>query len=187
MRFRKIWLDLDGLLGDFHTAALAAHGLPHTAATWPEPGKDLQQVLGLKGVEGWLDKFWQPINAKPDFWESIQPFPWVHELIDLAKQHAGSHGVAVLTGPASGTETERKAKMNWLAEQRVHLEVKFEKQKGKLAQPNTLLIDDWEHQVKAFTDGGGEAWLVPQPWNELHQYAADPMGYLRDRFSQLTK
>lgn len=186
MRFQKIWLDLDGLLADFYTAALAAHGSPFTATTWPEPGKSLLHVLGIDPTDkhNW---FWPPIHATPGFWEEMQPFPWVHELIDLAKQYAGPHGVAILTGPVSGTEVERKAKMNWLAEQRVYLEVKFEKHKGTLAKPNTLLIDDWERQVNAYIAGGGEAWLVPQPWNELHQYAADPMGYLRDRFSQLTK
>ena len=36
------------------------------------------------------------------------------------------------------------------------------------ARPDALLIDDSDHNVEAFLAHGGQAILVPRPWNPLH-------------------
>lgn len=184
-RFSEIFLDYDGVLFDFHSNALRMHGKPELSRNnWPLPGGDLSAVLGYdnRTEEGGI-KFWDHMYANPEFWKGSDPFPWLHELIDLVKQHTGPHGVTVLTAVShnagSRRDEERAGKMHMLAVHGVHLQVKFEHQKWKCARPNTLLIDDWEQQVNPFKAHGGEAVLFPQPWNEHHVHPC-PITFLRN-------
>ena len=48
-----------------------------------------------------------------------------------------------------------------------------------LAGPNTLLIDDRDKNVEEFRKAGGQAILVPRPWNKNHDMPTLP--HLREK------
>lgn len=180
-KFQNIYLDLDGVLGDFHSAALAAHGSTWRTNDWPEPGTSWPKELP-NGPPGSSEHaaFWSPILAIEDFFLTVKPFPWVHELVELCKSYVGPHSVVVLSGPASGTEREAQQKLRWLGNHGINLELKIEKEKWRYSTPGTLLIDDWEKQVDSFySKGQGVGILFPQPWSRNHRHSTDPVAYTR--------
>ena len=182
IRFSTIYLDFDGLIADFHTAALAVHGKPEwTRNTWPREqlGSDLMKILDIPTTPEGFEQFWDPIRATPGFFSSLKMFYWVPDLIRLCEKCTGPHGIKILTGPASGTEEEVKAKMHLLAEWGLNFEVIVDKEKGKYSKAGRLLIDDWEKQVDSFNEGEGLGVLVPQPWNRLHRYRDEPLYQIR--------
>jgi hypothetical protein len=189
-----ICCDLDGVLGNFHSAALAKHGFPGRARLdWPfERGVDLPTGLGLDfNRNGDRAKFWAPILADTNFWEDIEPYPWMRELLDFLESIVGFSHVVICTGPASGNSAEVSAKHDWLLRHGVRNEVIKIKEKWRLSAPGTLLIDDWERQVDEFITPprhrrrlwGGLAILFPQPWNRKHEHCSDPFEYIRSRLN----
>ena len=186
-KFQTIYLDMDGVLADFHTAALIAHKKPEwNRDNWPELGEDLQSVLGMKGQDKsvWLPKFWEPINAHPTFWEEYPIFPWAQELIELCREYVTTpHGLVICSSPASSCKGEdKRQKLRWLAKHGINLEVKFTEKKHELSKLDTLLIDDWEKQVDPFRRlGHGRSILFPQPWNRnaVEDWIEKPLHYVR--------
>jgi len=45
--------------------------------------------------------------------------------------------------------------------------------KSEFAHRDILLIDDKDENVEGFVKAGGNAILVPRPWNELHGWAGE--------------
>ena len=72
-----ILLDMDGVIANFHLAALHALGKERLLESWPIGEWSIPKVLGI--LE---DDFWAAINSVSDFWFRIEPYPWLHELID---------------------------------------------------------------------------------------------------------
>lgn len=182
MKFTDAYVDLDGVLGDFHTAALAVHGSSRTSRDWPKPGRELMNVLGFPLTPEGFSAFWEPIRAKgKDFWTDIEPFPWVHPLLKMVQDFVKEPvNVVILTGPASGKWWEAAGKIEWLERHGIKNEVCIHKTKRRLSLPDTVLIDDWEKQVEAFNSGAGEAILFPRPWGELHMIE-NPLEYVHQR------
>lgn len=60
-----------------------------------------------------------------------------------------------------------QGKIDWIASEYPELSRKFciTPEKQYLANPETLLIDDREENVQKFIAAGGQAVLVPAPWN----------------------
>lgn len=191
--FSTIYLDMDGVLADFHGSALAAHGVKETHRDqWPTPGQDLQERLGL-GMHDHSstsnERFWGPINLIQDFWINLEPFPWLKDLISLCDQYvSGTHGVVICSSPASSWNGEdKRQKLNWLDKHEIYREVKFETHKASLSKPGTLLIDDWEKQVDPFNQGEGKAILVPQPWNSNYVYSQVTLSYVQFQLEYLSR
>jgi len=43
--------------------------------------------------------------------------------------------------------------------------------KGLFAGPDRVLIDDNDQNIHSFVEAGGQGILIPQPWNELHNWS----------------
>ena len=164
-----LFLDLDGVLCDFISAALAAHGLEYDPNSWPPGVWDVTHV-----VEKGPLAFWNPIdNRGAGFWQSLKPYPWLDELHRYAEQLADR--VLFLSAPQMNSSCYA-GKYLWMQAQFGRTkELILTKEKHLLAAPGRLLIDDSDENVERFRAQGGEAILFSQPWNQNHPFAKTPI------------
>lgn len=148
------FLDMDGVCVDFMGGALAVHGrtLPPREIQY-----DFWHQLGMTAVD-----FWAPMNV--GFWATL---PWTHEgrAILAAVEDVFGGRVQILT--SAGHENARTGKREWVAREmrKYQKRVNMETKKHLWAHPHTVLVDDHQANVEAFRAAGGEAVLVPRPWN----------------------
>lgn len=180
MTIDHVFLDMDGVLCDFVTPALSLHKRADALQTWPAGTWDIASVLGVSDEE-----FWKPINeAGHDFWFSLQPYPWMDRLVSLVTL------VSDWTIASSPSQCHHSAsgKVAWLDK---YFGFPFRKyllgpDKHHLGKPGHLLIDDNDKNCCEFEARGGKAILFPQPWNELHRHASDPIEYVAERLVRIT-
>ncbi len=154
---REILLDMDGVVADFVTAALKAHGRTEThddITSW-----NFYEAWGMTAAE-----FWAPCRGK-DFWFNIEPYPWA---VDLYRGIAKNFPVTISTAPSNDSECAR-GKYEWLEK---HLGVKPSDvmvggRKYLLANPLHILIDDSPGNVNKFRERSGLAVGFKQPWNKF--------------------
>lgn len=182
-KFKRILLDMDGVLADFHSAALRGHKFTLIDGRWPEYGKDLAYILGIaehgatKYNTAQQERIWAPILTVSDFWLTLPKFRWTEALIRICQTF--SEDVQICSSPASSWNGEdKKQKLQWLAKHRIDLPVTFESEKVRLAEPGVVLIDDWEKQVVPFQIARGHAILFPQPWNGNHALSDYPLDHV---------
>lgn len=153
-----IYLDMDGVLCDFVGGSLKVHGksLPPKEISW-----DFWEQIGLSGEE-----FWAPL-CNPDFWANLEPledgmglYHWLRELCDQDRIVIMSSGLC--PGSVDG-------KREWMKKHAPDLlkNATFCTAKHVHAGPGRLLIDDHEPNVGSFRMRGGDAILIPRPWNSL--------------------
>ncbi|MEM1297110.1 MAG: hypothetical protein AAGH89_17220 [Verrucomicrobiota bacterium] len=163
---QHLFLDLDGVFADFTRAALRLHDEEHYLESWPTGERDISKVLGISKTA-----FWKKIDrAGTEFWESLEPYPWFEELIDVARNTAP---FALLTAPSLSPDS-LAGKAAWIdrhfpkIEGRKFRNFLITSQKHLLAGPGRVLIDDSASMVSAFRRAGGNAILFPQIWNDNH-------------------
>ena len=152
-----VLLDSDGVLSDFVSAAIKAHG--HDATH--------ESVTSWNFYEGWGlndEQFWSKCKGK-EFWQSIEPYPWATEFYSrLAKMF----DVYICTAPAEDDECFA-GKLDWY--KRVlgvgMNRVVFARNKWLLANPLRLLIDDSPKNVSEFQNNSGMSIGFKQPWNRF--------------------
>lgn len=155
-----ILLDMDGVLVDFHSAALQVHRMKRLADNWPPGEWDMAEVMGLSD-----DEFWEPLDHY-FFWRRIvRPFPgasfFYKGLCDMAR-------VTVCTVPTRNPEC-MAAKFEVLRRE-FDYDVRLITCPDKylMARSTTLLVDDRDKNVDEFRAAGGHAFLFPRPWNRDH-------------------
>jgi len=152
-----IFLDMDGVCCDFHTAALALHRRPGLIVTdW-----DIPALLGIS-----TEAFWKPIEKKgSSFWRGLHETPWFlnHLYPALIVQ-----GRVLFCSSPSYCSGSVKGKLLWLQDRlgRDFRDYVFTPRKELLAQPGAVLIDDNEVTCEAWRKYGGKAIVFPRPWNE---------------------
>ena len=176
MREPIIYLDLDGVMVDFVGASvqlLCPVGWEHIMKTWPKGEFDVWTVLGVS-----VDKFWAEIDREGmEFWRSLKPYPWAMELYNRLNELGK---VVILTSPARSANSAL-GKILWMQDffmegmsfrdyMLVPSDLKYQ-----LAAPGRILVDDAERNVRAFDQMGGQAVMVPQPWNYAEEPAAGEM------------
>lgn len=162
-QFTNILLDMDGVVADFTSEAIARcnlalrrdHTIHEYATTF---GRfEIAKFYGIsKG------QFWSIVDA-PGLFENLQPFPWALELFDWLN---GIASVTFSTTPSLNPDSARQ-KAVWLQR---HLALNNTNlmvggRKHLMARPNTLLVDDYALNVLSFSAAGGAAVLVPSNWN----------------------
>ncbi len=125
--------------------------------------------------------FWEWISRRT--WEMMPPSGqfW---LLDAAATMVGRENVLIATAPTKSADC-LFGKYQWMDE---HLPDWCKRQysvtprKHWLSQPGVLLIDDSDGNVERWRDPfpdskihieGGDAILVPRPWNSLHEIGKD--------------
>jgi len=150
----KVYLDMDGVIADFVTASIKAHGVGHVVNA--EACQHWDYFAKWKG--GMTKKqFWSKCMSH-EFWVNIPAYPWTRDLYRLIK--SVDHTVKIATSPSKdpGCLT---GKMEWL-DNHLNLttsDVIFIHEKWRLADPYSLLIDDDKKKVKQFKEAGGKAIL----------------------------
>ena len=134
----KIYCDMDGVLANFAAAYEALTGKPESE--WPKDN----------------DQFWWPIIRKKRFWLDIPMMPDARILWDFLMKH---HYVVILSSPGHhDTERAIVQKRLWLENNLgtpFNLILKQSEEKHHYACPNSILIDDWGKNIKAWEAAGG--------------------------------
>jgi hypothetical protein len=172
VKYEYVFLDMDGVLADFMGGAHKAHGREYDVATYPKGCWEIADHWQMP-----VDEFWAGIHAVRYFWELLDFYPWMNELLTLAAEHGSE--VKLLTSPARSPFCY-SGKRAW-CDQFIPkgIELIICKSKHLIAGPNRLLIDDGDHNVDPWRKHGGQAILFPQPWNDYWHMADDPMAHVR--------
>lgn len=190
-----VFLDMDGVLADFHKGAARMHGIApkRLLNTWPR-GKFFLDHEDLAE-----SRFKRPNDADPlmgvinrrggqQFWENLEPTPWFSSLYSGLRELGQ---VEILTTPSIDPNS-LTGKIAWLERHalphptRIH----FSSEKEKYAHPRAILVDDGDHNVRGFRAQGGHAVLVPQPWNSAHHERIAPRDmadYLLNQVERVTR
>lgn len=167
---KTIYLDMDGVICNFTEGLLAAHNRHdllkrHYADTYP---KDWM----MEGELGTEEELWEPVDALGEpFWENLNPLKEMEHILTILDE---SHINWYLCTHARNTPFSFSGKIKWIHK---HLGKDFDrlimcKVKSKLANPNTLLIDDSSDNCRKFIKAGGNAFAYPQPHNENSEYCS---------------
>ena len=106
------------------------------------------------------------------FWDSLE---WMHDGHDILREvtkYFKAEQIYLLTYPMPNVES---ATGKWMWVQK-HLPEYYKQTiitqvpKSLFAKPDFLLIDDKNENVEDFIAAGGDAILVPRPWNKLYKY-----------------
>jgi hypothetical protein len=108
-------------------------------------------------------------------------------LILKSQDLVGRENVCILTSMASPKRLD--AKFHWIHHnipEWLQKQVVVATEKRCCASRNALLIDDSEENVDLFREAGGEAILMPRPWNSLHKLHTNriPLLYLVNELGQ---
>lgn len=186
---REIYLDLDGVCNRFVTYVLNFLGCPigvyEEEKFPPEAGWDIVMAANILCGE---IRF-----TKSQFWSSIPRHIWAEApesaefrwLLGHCEALVGQENVCLLTSTTLDPECAA-GKLEWIERvmprwmRRNYLLGPY---KRGCAKPHSLLIDDSDKNVAEFQKYGGQALLVPRPWNHMH--GANTLAYLTDQFNIL--
>lgn len=157
----RIFLDLDGVLADWCSAAILAHGRDPTDVilSWPSETYDLAQVLGISA-----NAMWAPIHERgAQFWAELAPYPWVHDILRGCQSVAPT---TILSSPSLDPQAAA-GKIAWLQRMfgRGFRDFLIGPDKPSCARRGAVLIDDRDEGCEGFVAAGGHAVVFPQPWN----------------------
>ena len=166
-----IFLDMDGVLADFITAALKLHfgkAWRKVMDAWPKGVYETYKHMGLT-----VETFWDKINAAgTEFWANLPLFEWTEDLIEVCRSFGS---ICLLSAPSQHVSCVH-GKLQWI--QRV-LGKKFRdfvltprQHKQLLAAPGRYLVEDSEQNAAEFMEAGGSGTIIiPQPWNSRPETA----------------
>lgn len=153
----KCLLDMDGVLVDFVKGAAKVHGFkPEDVDCWDFPAK-----FGIAKAD-----FWGVLGS--DFWAELEWSVDGKAILEAAERTFGKENVCLLSSPCD-TIGCTDGKVRWIREHMPNYRRRFLLGPAKefAASPNRWLIDDYEGNIESFTKAGGNAILVPRPWNAL--------------------
>lgn len=179
---KRCFLDLDGVLCDFVNGACKLHGKPNPYGDPANHGVyAIEDLLGIS-----RNKFYAPMNY--DFWASLEPTPECCDIYRLVFDKFQFENVCILTSPIL-TEGCCDGKIKWIEKnlpEYFHRRYLIGSCKEMLAGPDAWLIDDNPDHCRKFRENGGNAILVPRPWNQqanplMQIIDGDLIGYIRFR------
>ncbi len=187
----KIFLDLDDVLNRFTMYALAQVGCPVNFMSHddydPRWGFDIvgaaNAILGPLPFPMTPEQFWKRITY--NVWATVPVAEGASLMLDRCVKLVGETNVCILTSPIRDPHCA-SGKMTWIHDNLppfLHRQFLIGSPKHLCASPDALLIDDSDKNVDAFCAAGGQAILVPRPWNSGHML--DTMEHLRQVFSEL--
>jgi 5'(3')-deoxyribonucleotidase len=180
MPVRKIFVDLDDVLNELTIPALQHIGcrIANIHQYKPEWGWDIafaaSELLGQP--QQLQETFWGQYTE--DFWRILPVSDLCYPLLQRCDKLVGEKNVCILTRPTNHGSC-LSGKLKWIND---HVPTMIHNYligcpKHLCASPDALLIDDSEENVRRFRHYGGQAILVPRPWNALHSIK-DPNQYV---------
>ena len=169
----KVFLDMDGVIADFTAGWCKEFNVPFSNENYPFPTglwdyiSCVETVLGIK----WRDV--AKACSEPNFWARLPVLPHAKFLYDSLL--AAGHDVCFLTTATGDLEAVFEGKRAWLEkygfatrhDNRMTL-LECKETKDSYATPDAILIDDKDSAIQGFIKHGGNAILVPRPWNNRH-------------------
>ena len=156
-RIDVIFLDMDGVLCDFHTSVASLWGLDPAGlddTAWAE--------IGEWGIGVPKPGFWDRIEAEGAvWWERLEKLPWTDELWDACRQRADR--IAILTSPAPFFACHQ-GKKAWVRAQLGDADVIITSAKALCSGPNKVLIDDRTKYAERWEAAGGRFLGLRRPW-----------------------
>lgn len=177
----KIFCDIDGVLGDFWTAALAAHGIedcPYDLPTYRGV------YHGEKALGFTPEIFWSQLQGRT-FWTGIKPYDHAVDVVRVCEEHVGQDNVALMTSPSRDEECAT-GKMAWI-KQYFPAYVRrtiITPVKHLCAHDQAVLVDDHPGNVASFRGELGRAILFPAPWNANYKLLEHAVEFLRASLEQ---
>lgn len=172
---KRILLDIDDVCNQCTQYALKWLGVPFDYErfyeTYPtEHGYDIVTVantlLGYARFD--VKSFWSMIPRQ--FWATCPPSAEMDWVLEQCVKLVGEGNVCFLTGPTKDPDC-LAGKLEWIwkfAPKFMHRQYLIGPRKQFCAQHKSLLIDDADANVNTFREWGGQALLVPRPWNSAH-------------------
>jgi len=158
----RIMLDMDGVLADFVTGICRAHQRPNPFTDPANHGQfGIENIWKMSPLE-----FWKPVDRK--FFAELPELPDGELLADALLQI--KFPFSICTSPPSN-DGAVDGKRDWI---RKHLgnsavrQAHFCNEKHAIANPNLILIDDNDKNLRLWRANGGQAILFPRPWNKGH-------------------
>ena len=170
----RLFLDIDGVLADFTTAANALHRKHGYVPT----RYDYYHDWGMTESD-----FWAPINKAGDpFWASIEELPHCHEVVAVCEKHFGVRLCLLSNAAFSGRREWIRRKLGT----RFHNRFLLGPAKPFCAGPDSVLVDDCEANVEAFTRAGGIGVLFPASYNRLRDVGGK-VSYLDEELKAIVR
>lgn len=163
----KVFLDVDGLVADFVGGICKAHNKSNPYNTESNCGNyDIDKIWGMTTAE-----LWQPANNH-EFWRDLEPTVDADEIMEIILSHFDEEQVCFLTSPITHSSC-LSGKYEWICKHYPKFSRRFliGSVKHFCAGSNSLLIDDFDKNIRKFALHGGTAILYPRPWN--HMYTLD--------------
>ena len=180
----RCFLDMDGVLSDFqsHICEMFGHRWEDISERWPPGTYHTHDVLGVSEEEMWSR------TLGVDYWESMPKTDECDLVLTLAATVFGQENVAILTSP-SRDPLCAAGKILWFHKH--HPEwtrsLMIGSRKHLIANPNCVLIDDWDVNVQTWRTRGGMAILVPRLWNAEHANRHAASDVIREAFIELSR
>lgn len=149
----QLWLDMDGVLADFDSAACAALGTDNTYK-W-------EWIHGTKA-------FWAGLNANPNFFLDLPPMRDAWFLLESVR-HLKPKVLTAL--PKTGADAVAAQKREWIARHVGDLEVVtcLTREKPDYCQPGDVLVDDRAVNRAAWEKKGGRYVLHTDALSSVRQ------------------
>ena len=136
----NVYLDMDGVIADFFTAATKLADCEHSH--WRDmEHRDIQRAL-------------KKIRKTPGFFTSVPAFPMANTLVKSIVNLAGSY--TILSSPLQSYPDCALEKIDWI-EKNIHikpLDIIISSDKPKYAEGN-ILIDDYGYNCSKWEQAGG--------------------------------
>lgn len=173
---KRIFLDLDDVLNEFTMTTLKSLGCCDGLYK-PEWGWDIVKAANAMHphVTFTTQTFWNSINR--NHWATLPKSDICDWLINLCVLLVGHANVHILTAPTADPDC-LAGKLEWIhanLPKWIHSQYIMSSQKHLCASPDALLIDDRDKNVLDFKSAGGQAVLVPRPWNNRAKGVRDAM------------
>jgi 5'(3')-deoxyribonucleotidase len=162
----EVLLDLDGCLVDFIKGVIEVHNLRTTTEELYEGHHGCWEIIHL--VKMSPPYFWKPMDQ--EFWAKLDWLPDGEEIFKYVEDRCGRDNITLWTTPSLNYGCI-EGKLRWVER---HLprhykhNIVFGSKKFLGANPNAVLIDDSDHNIKKFTEKGGHVVHVPRLWNSLY-------------------
>lgn len=155
-----VFLDMDGVITNFNKAVCEEFDLPCPPKVYHFFRKIRKEVNDFCTAEFWANLEW--MDDGRDTLRAIMDTLGLDKIYFLTKMMPNIEA-------ASG-------KMMWI---RDNLPIYLDRvilmslgvSKSSLARPDALLIEDCDKHAEDFREAGGEAILVPRPYNKLRKYS----------------
>jgi len=182
-----IYLDVDGVLGDFISTAFVWHGIEPGTIAWPRGESDMAKVLGISNKE-----FLDGIDDE-DFWANIFLAPGGPEIFAAVTNFAKQYSVDVVIAsqyPMGYRANFELGRETWLARHGFDTIPRTyncsSQTKVHLASPTALLIDDMDDNCEYFRRAGGMTFQPAREWNRFHSIRGTHNNFEVDEVEVLT-